>query len=352
MAKTHNFTSQRKKEHIDICLTDNALFREKTNGFENYDFLHYAITEVDIAEIAFETSFLNRKVSFPFLISCMTGGTTESEDINSQLAEAASELNIPLGVGSQRQAFENQDYHSTYRVIRQKAPGIPVLGNIGAAQLVKLENPSGVQSLVDLVEADAMVVHLNAAQELMQFNGGRAEGEPDFKGLLDSLEGIVKLLNVPVFVKEVGAGISGLAAKRLLDAGIKGIDVAGAGGTSWTAVESIRNKEEDSEFWDWGLPTSYCLRTVSELKRNNDFILIGSGGINSAFDAAKAYALGADFTASARIILQQLDKSGAEGVIQLIKSWFDTIKGIMFLTGSKNFFELRNNKLVKKEELY
>jgi isopentenyl-diphosphate delta-isomerase len=352
MAQTRDFTSQRKKEHIEICLTDDASFREKTTGFERYEFLHYAITEIDLSEINFNTHFQNRTVSYPFIISCMTGGTPEAENINAQLAEAAAELNIPLGVGSQRQSLENSDHHDTYRIIRQKAPKIPVMGNIGAAQLVKINSLPDIRKLADMVEADVMVVHLNAAQELMQYRSGKSEGEPYFKGLLKALESLSKLLDIPVFVKEVGAGISRAVAEKLLNAGVKGIDVAGAGGTSWTAVEALRNKEQDSQFWDWGLPTSYCLHTVNELRENHNFVLIGSGGINSSTDAAKAYALGADYTASARIILQQLDKHGVEGIINLIKQWFKDIKGIMFLTGSKSLNELKNNKLVKKEELY
>jgi len=151
----------------------------------------------------------------------------------------------------------------------------------------------------------------------------------------------------------VGAGISRTAAKKLLDAGVKGIDVAGAGGTSWTGVEILRNKNKGfSEFWDWGMPTSYCLRTVRELKKQYKFYLIGSGGINNAFDMAKAYALGADLTASARIILQILDKEGVKGVCKLIESWFETVKKIMFLTGSSSLNELRKNKLIKKNEFY
>lgn len=343
-----NSTSSRKKEHIDICLTDEPAFNSKTNGFEQYEFVHCAVTEVDISAINFDCLFFDKQISYPFLISCMTGGTSEAENINARLAEAAAELNIPIGVGSQRQALEDKQHHDSYKIIREKAGRIPVLGNIGGSQIVKMNSFDEIKFLIDLVEADAMVVHLNPAQELLQKNG-----EPDFAGLLKKLNKLNGEIKTPVIVKEVGAGISKQAAQKLIETGVSGIDVAGAGGTSWSAVEILRNKNsEDLEFWDWGLPTSYCIRTVYELKKNHNFLLIGSGGINDAVQAAKAFALGADLTASARIILHELEKSGTEGVISLITKWFDTIKKIMFLTGSNNLNELRKNKLIKKEELY
>ena len=348
MPEDHDLTSQRKKEHIELCLTDEVSFKEKTTGFERYDFVHYAITEVDISKIDFQTKFFNKKVNYPFLISCMTGGTSKAEDINAQLSVAANHLNIPLGVGSQRQALENKDYHDSYKIIRYNAPGIPILGNIGASQISSFKNFDPVKSLADLVEANVMVVHVNPLQELLQ-----KHGEPDFKGFLKKIEKLVKFLNIPVVVKEVGAGISKKAAAKLLETGVKGIDVAGAGGTSWAGVEILRTKGNNSnEFWDWGLPTSFCIREIYKLKKNYKFVLIGSGGVYNAFDIAKAFSLGADFTASARIILQTLYKNGVDGVISLVEGWFETVKKIMYLTGSDSLTDLRKNKLLKKEELY
>ncbi len=349
MSENQNSTSKRKKEHIELSLTNKVAFKEKTNGFEHYDFRHYAITEVEIFKIKFVQKFFRKKINYPFLISCMTGGTSEAENINAQLAIAANQLNIPLGVGSQRQALENNIYHHSYRIIRQNAPKIPILGNIGAAQIAIMKDFKSINFLVDLIEADAMVVHINPAQELLQ-----PGGEPNFKNLIKHIEKLVKVLNVPVMAKEVGAGISKEAAVRLLNAGVKGIDVAGAGGTSWTAIEILRskNKNVQDEFWDWGLPTSYCIKEIVKLKKKHDFLLIGSGGINNSIEAAKALALGSDMVASARIILQELNKNGTEGVIKLIESWFDTIKKIMFLTGSQNLNEFKNNKLILKKDLY
>ncbi len=345
MSESAANTSKRKSEHIKLCLTDDVVFRQKTNGFENYDFIHSAITEVDLNKISFQQRLFNKKINYPFLISCMTGGTTEAENINSLLAEVAEDLKIPIGVGSQRQALENAYFHNSYKVIRTKAKSVPVFGNIGAAQIIHL-NVKDIQKLVDMLEADAFVVHLNPLQELIQ-----PEGEPYFVGLLKKLELLSRKLSVPVIAKEVGSGIDKISAKKLLEAGVEGIDVAGAGGTSWAAVELIRKNNFENPFRDWGLPTSYCIRTVSELKKNYKFILIGSGGINNPSDMAKAFALGSDLTASARFVLQKLMNEGQENVKAMIESWFRYLKEVMFLTNSHKISELQKNKIQKKELL-
>ena len=348
MINSNENTPQRKKEHIELSLTDKVAFKDKTNGFDRYEFEHYAITEVDIKKINFKTKFFNKEINYPFLISCMTGGTTEAERINERLAIAANNLKIPLGVGSQRQALENSFYHESYKIIRKNAPGIPILGNIGAAQVCHSKAVDQIKFLINLIEANAFVIHINPLQELLQLNG-----EPYFKGFLKYLTTICKEIHIPVIVKEVGSGISKRSAQKLLNAGVKGIDVAGAGGTSWAGIEILRRHDTTyNRFWDWGLPTSYCLKTISELKKRKKFLLIGSGGINTGFDIAKAMVLGADITASARIILHTLDKEDVEGVEKTISGWFDTVKKIMFLTGCSTVNEFRKQKLLKKEELY
>jgi isopentenyl-diphosphate delta-isomerase len=343
-----NETSARKKEHLNLCLNEDVGFKTKTNGFEYYDFLHYAITEVEIEKIAFSTKLLRKKINYPFLISCMTGGTTEAENINAQLSLAAESLKVPIGVGSQRQAMEDKSFRNTYKIIRKNAPSVPVLGNIGAAEVVKYKSMDKFQGLVDLIEADALVIHVNPLQELIQ-----KEGNPNFKGLLKNISKLVKKINTPIIVKEVGSGLSFGAAKKLLDTGVKGIDVAGAGGTSWAGVEILRKKTIDENyFWDWGLPTSYCIKEISKLKKDYKFTLIGSGGINSSIDAAKAFALGSDLVASARSVLKELNVNGIKGVNKLIDNWFEDIKKIMFLTGSKNLNQLKVNKLIRKELIH
>jgi len=277
----------------------------------------------------------------------MTGGTSEAEKINERLASIAEEIKIPIGVGSQRQALENSDFHNSYKIIRKTAKNIPVLGNIGAAQLVQSKNIKNILSLIEMLKADAFVVHINPLQELLQNNG-----EPKFTGLLKSIEKLVKQSSVPIFAKEVGSGISKDAAKKLLNVGVKGIDVAGAGGTSWAGVELLRNKDKEIHFWDWGLPTSYCIKEIYPLKKKYNFTLIGSGGINSADDIAKAFALGSDLVGSARIILQTLINNGEEEVQKLIVNWFEYLKKIMYLTGSQILNQLKKNKIVKKENLF
>ena len=341
-------TSRRKKEHLNLCIDEDVGFKTKTNGFEFYDFMHYAITEVDIQKIDFSAKLFKKKINYPFLISCMTGGTNEAENINAQLALAAEEIKIPIGVGSQRAVMEDNNFEESYKIIRSNAPDVPVFGNIGAAEVVKFKSPDKFQKLVDLIEADALVIHINPLQELIQ-----PEGNPDFNGLLKNIKKMAKNIEVPIIVKEVGSGISFRAAKKLLDVGVKGIDVAGAGGTSWAGVEMLRKKStEDNYLWDWGLPTSFCIKEISKLKKSYKFILIGSGGINSNISAAKALALGADLIASARTVLKELDKNGIEGVKKLIENWFEDIKKIMFLTGSKDLNQLKRNKLIRKELIY
>lgn len=347
MKKSKSETSKRKKEHIELCLSDKVTFRSKTNGFEKYDFIHDALTEVDISKISFQTKLFSKKVNYPFLISCMTGGTEEAENINQRLAVIAEELKIPIGVGSQRQALENNDFHNSYKVIRKTAKGVPVLGNIGAAQIVQTRDLRKIISLIDMLEADAFVIHLNPLQELLQ-----KEGEPYFAGLLKKIEKLVAISPVPIVVKEVGSGISKSVSEKLLNVGVRGIDVAGAGGTSWAAVELLRKKSVENDFWDWGLPTSYCLKEIYPLKKKFKFVLIGSGGINSKRDLAIAFALGADLVASARIILQTLIQSGEDIVKSLIINYFEYLKGVMFLTGSKKLVELKQNKIIKKEEMF
>ena len=348
MNKIIDPTSKRKKEHLELSLTADVAFKNKSNGFEYYEFIHDATTEVELDKIYFKTKFFKKKINYPFIISCMTGGTEEAENINAQLAIVAEELKIPIGVGSQRQAIENKNFRNTYDIIRKNAKTVPVLGNLGAAELVKLKSFTSVKMMVDLIKADAFVIHLNPLQELLQ-----PEGTPCFSGLLKSLKRLVEEIDIPVIVKEIGAGISGKASKALLETGVKGIDVAGAGGTSWAAIEMLRNKSMTNDyFWDWGLPTSFCLKENLKLKKKYKFLLIGSGGINSAIDAAKAFALGADYVASARTILKELNSTGSEGVTNMITNWFETIKKIMFLTGSKSLKDLRKNKLLRRELIY
>lgn len=341
-------TSKRKKEHLEICLKKDVSFKYKTNGLDKYEFEHNALTETDINKIDLSSKFLQCRINYPFLISCMTGGTYESVNINKQLALAAERLNIPIGVGSQRQALENKEFINSFKVIREYAGNVPVLGNIGAAQVAESVNPAGlIDNLAKMIDADAVVIHLNPLQELFQ-----KAPLPNFKGLLKAIEKACAKSKVPVIVKEVGAGISASAALKLINAGVKAIDVAGAGGTNWAAVEMIRNKNNNEYFKDWGLTTSYCIKEIAPLKKKHKFTLIASGGISSGADIAKSIALGADMAASANVLLKRAAADGADGVVELIEEWFNDVKKIMFLTGADNLKELSKVKLIKKEEMY
>jgi len=342
-----NKISDRKKEHLQICIEQNPIYSSKSTGFENYDFVHCAITEVDIHQIDLSSSFFNQGINYPFLISCMTGGTEEADNINCLLATVAYELNIPIGVGSQREMLKNSTNISSYKAVKKNAGNVPVISNLGAAQIVQIKDVSQIQRLIDTIGASAFVIHLNPLQELFQ-----KEGQTNFSGLLKNIEKVVKLISIPIIVKEVGAGIDGGTAKKLLELGVQGIDVAGAGGTSWSAVEMLRNGSyEENEFWNWGLPTAYCVRTVSKLKQHYEFTLISSGGIKSGIDIAKSLALGADLTAAARVVLKKLADTNVEGVIEMINAWMNDLKKVMYLTGSSNLENLKNGKVYKKEFL-
>jgi len=346
MAKNKE-TIKRKKEHIELCLDEDVGFSTITNGFEKYEFIHNAITEVDYQKINLQTKLLKQKINYPFLISCMTGGTVEAERINEHLAIVADQLNIPIGVGSQRQALESDEHYKSYTIIKNNAGSVPIFSNIGAAQVAAIKDISQYQKIIDLVNASALVIHVNPLQELLQ-----KKGEPNFTGLLKNISKLTKKLEVPVFIKEVGSGISGKAAKKILETGVKGIDVAGAGGTSWAQVELKRNKQGDEYFRNWGLPTSYCLNQIKPLRKSYKFTLISSGGISNGIEIAKSIVMGADLAASARPILKKVMNEGVDGVVNLIQEWFEDVKKIMYLTGCKNLIELSKQKLIRKSETY
>lgn len=342
-----NNTSKRKDEHIQICLNDNVSYR-KSNGFEKYQFIHDATTEVKIEEINLNTSFLGKDISFPIIISSMTGGTNRAGKLNEKLAKAAQELNIAIGVGSQRASMESPKSISSYKVMREIAPSIPIMSNIGAAQIVKLKNFDLLRIIIDDIAADGLIIHLNPLQELIQ-----KEGETNFSGLLTRISEIKKELSLPIIVKEVGSGINQTSARRLLDSGVDVIDVAGAGGTSWAAVELLRNPDSENDYFrEWGLRTSYCISEVSKLKSEYQFKLVSSGGIENFVDITKSLALGADLVGSARSILKVVETFGIIGVIDLINSWVIGIKKIMFLTGSRTLEELKEEKIIRSEQLY
>jgi isopentenyl-diphosphate delta-isomerase len=275
----------------------------------------------------------------------MTGGYREAMRINRLLAEACAEAGIGMGVGSQRQALEDATFHRTFSIVRDVARDVPIIGNIGAAEVATLHTAAPVARLAELIRADAFAVHLNPLQELLQ-----PEGSPAFRGVLRGIALLTRELPIPVIVKEIGAGISQDVARRLLDAGVRIIDVAGAGGTSWAGVEILRTdaRRRKETFWDWGIPTADAVKGVAAFRTGHpDLTVIASGGIASGMDVAKSLALGADLAASARPVLQTLARSGVKGVCALFADWTRELRGAMFLTGSLTPGELRNAHLVE-----
>jgi isopentenyl-diphosphate delta-isomerase len=336
-------TSRRKREHVNLVLNRDVGFQAKTAGFERWDFEHNALPELDFSQIDTTTTFLSKRLSMPLMVSCMTGGYRNAHAINRQLAEACEELQIAMGVGSQRQALEDTSYHKTFSVVREVAPTIPLIGNMGAAEVARLQDVSPVERLVDMIRADAFAVHLNPLQEFLQ-----PEGNPEFNGVQHGIELLAKHLSVPVIVKEVGAGISASVAKRLIDVGVRIVDVAGAGGTSWAGIEIMRRNEHElaDAFWDWGIPTAEAIVQISNLKPGNpSLVLIASGGIANGVHIAKSLALGADLAAAARPVLQALHKRGRRGVLDLVRLWQRELKGCMFLVGAATVAQLQQVKL-------
>ena len=343
-------TTSRKRDHVELTVKKDVAFKMKTSGFEEWEFVHNALPEINLSDVDPSTMFLGKKLSFPFMVSCMTGGYPEAEKINRQLAEVCEEYHLAMGVGSQRQAIENTTYHRSFSIVRSAAPSIPIIGNIGAPEVAVLKDISSIQRLAELIGADAFAVHLNPLQEFLQ-----PEGNTNFRGVLNGIEKLVKGLSIPVIVKEIGAGISFDVAQRLTDVGVRVIDVAGAGGTSWAGVEILRradNKKVDwNPFWDWGIRTTDALQEVVPLKRNilPSLTIISSGGISNGIDCAKSIALGADMTASARPMLKALMNGGKKELREKIDQLLLEFKGAMFLTGTPSIEKLQFSESLKRK---
>ena len=341
-------TAERKHSHVDICLNREVCFDLQSTGLGAYRFEHNAVPEIDASAIDLSTEFLGKKIGLPIMISSMTGGYGDALALNRTLAEAAERFQIPLGVGSMRQALEGSSHRESFSIVRKSAPTAPIYANIGAPEVAAGLSREQLSTLVDLIEADALIVHLNPAQELFQ-----PEGSTDFKGFLDKLNDLAATISVPVIAKEVGCGISAQAARKLADAGVKAIDVAGAGGISWQKVEEHRyldrfgSEERYSpsalgELLNWGIPTSECLTSISALKQRElkygAIGVISSGGIRNGLDVAKSLALGADIAASARHMLVALHAGTLD---EMIRAWSSDLKAAMFLTGSATIEELK-----------
>lgn len=298
---------KRKTDHIDLVLKQRREKQEKISPWDEIQLTHNALPEKDLLNFDLSTEFLGRQLRRPFLISSMTGGPFKAERINAHLAEAAEELGIALGVGSQRIALLSAGNSGLNERLRKWAPNTPLYANLGAAQLREDFSLAEVQRAVDMIEADALIIHLNSLQELMQ-----EDGDTDWRGLLAAIETLVACLEVPVIAKEVGMGISAATAVRLVNAGVQAIDVAGKGGTNFIEVEasrsaSVKLRALGEVFKDWGITTPDA---VTAVRANLPAVpLIASGGIRHGLDAAKAIKLGANIVAQAGPVLQAATES-------------------------------------------
>lgn len=332
----------RKGDHLDIVLSPRYEVKRADAGFAAIRFEHEALPELRFDEIDLSTTFLGRPLRAPLLISSMTGGPERARRINAHLAEAAETLGIAFAVGSQRIAIEGRGSAGLDRSLRRLAPSMPILSNIGGAQLVLGYGVDEARRAVEMIGADGLIVHLNPLQEAVQEGGDR-----NWCGVLAAIEALVSQLGRPVIVKEVGAGISGAAARRLAEAGVAAIDVAGAGGTSWAAVEAERTADPDRAatallFADWGIPTT---RAIADVRRAcPDLCVIGSGGIRNGLDAAKAIRLGADLAGQAAAGLTSAEDS-AEAAIAHFSAVIEQLRIACFCTGSKDLAALRTAPL-------
>ncbi len=329
----------RKAEHLRINLEEDVAFPRLTTGLERYRFIPNALPEIALDDVDLTTTFLGRKLRLPLLISSMTGGTEQARRINYHLAEGAQAAGIALGLGSMRAALEDPSLAATFRV-RRLAPDIPILANLGAAQLNAGFDLAHCRQAVEMVEADALILHLNPLQEALQ-----SDGDTNWRGLLPKIEAVCRGLGAPVIVKEVGWGISAGVARRLADVGVAAIDIAGAGGTSWSQVERHRAPNEHrrrlcAQFADWGLPTAEALVQVRAAVPH--LPLIASGGLRSGLDLAKALALGADLGGLAHPFLEAAARS-AQAVADLAAEIGEALRIALFCLGLTDLEALKGS---------
>jgi isopentenyl-diphosphate delta-isomerase len=332
-----SLNSQRKLDHIRLSLDESVQFKDVSTGFAAYHFIHEALPEIDLAEVDPSLVLFGRRLRAPLLVTSMTGGVEEARVINHNLALACQRLGLGMGVGSQRAGIERPDLAPTYQV-RDVAPDILLFANLGAVQLNYGYGLRECRQAVDMIGADALILHLNPLQEAIQ-----PEGNTNFAHLLDRIGEICAGLHVPVIVKEVSWGISETTARRLAAVGVKGLGVAGAGGTSWSEVERRRWKTPDmddvaSAFANWGIPTAESIRMAR--RGAPDLPIIASGGIRSGVDVAKAIALGATAAAIGQPLLRPALES-ADAVTLALTRRLTELRIAMFCVGARTFTDLQ-----------
>ena len=333
---------KRKADHIRINLDEDVSFKAITTGLEKYYFMHRALPELNLAEIDISAEFLGHSLTTPILISSMTGGTSGAKRLNLMLAEAAQEVGIAMGIGSQRAAIEDETLAASYEV-RSAAPDILLFANVGAVQLNYGYGIDQCKRAVEMLQADALILHFNALQEAVQ-----PEGDDDFSDLYRKVEAVCRGVGVPVIAKEVGWGFAADDARRLAQCGVAAIDVAGAGGTSWSQVEmhrapTARHARVAGAFLDWGIPTSdsiqYCREGAPQLP------VIASGGIKTGIDIAKCISLGANLGGLAGDFLKAVDADGVAGAVELAGAISDELRVAMFCAGVPTLEKLAQTPL-------
>lgn len=337
-------TEQRKIEHLIVCSEEEVEAKALTTGFEDVFLIHRAIPEIDMDEVNTSVELFGRALSAPFIITAMTGGAPETAPLNEKLAKAAKRTGIGIGVGSQRAAIEDPSLEHTYRIIRDNAPENLVIANLGAPQFSKGYGTIEAEKAIAMVDADCLAIHLNALQEAIQ-----PEGDTNYSGVLYRLKELSDTLETPIIAKETGAGICSEDARRLEQAGVAGIDISGAGGTSWAGVEAIRaknRKQLDREqlgmlFWDWGIPTAV---TTIEVVTTIQGVVLSSGGIRTGLDVAKALALGANAAGAALPFLKVAVTP--EKIEKRIIEYINGLKITMFLTGCRTIQDLQKRSKV------
>lgn len=331
--------SQRKQDHISAFLTDPDVDR-KSSEFDQIKLIHRALPELDYAQVSTETDFLGKTLSFPLLISSMTGGQqTQLSHLNQRLAEAAEACQVAMAVGSQRVMITQPEAKASFQ-LRQYAPTVPLIANMGAVQLNYGFGLVQAEAMIDALEADALYLHLNPLQELIQ-----PEGDTNFAKLIDKIANLQAQLSIPVLLKEVGCGFSALDFQKLQGKGIKWIDVAGQGGSSWSRVESHRSLDTQAQslgllLQDWGVSTVESLRQAQAYRY--DFQLIASGGIRNGLDMVKSVIMGAQICGIAAPLLKPALES-TDAVIQQIERYRNTFQAVQFLLGAAQVSNLRFN---------
>jgi len=337
---------QRKADHIKINLEQDVR-SALTSGLEKYHFTHEALPELDLNRVDPSLSLFGKKLNAPILISSMTGGTEEAGEINQRLAEAAQEVGVAMGVGSQRAALEHPEQTPTFSITREVAPDILLFANLGAVQLNYGYGIDHCRRAVDMIQADALILHLNPLQEAVQ-----DAGDVNFAGLAKKIEEVCKQIEVPVIAKEVGWGISEKTAKLLADCGVSAIDVAGAGGTSWSQVEMHRAPDEFTRqlaatFVGWGIPTAESILNAKRAVPGT--LIFASGGIKDGLDIAKCIALGATLGGMAGQFLKAAAVS-TEKAVEMMKLTKRQIEVTMFASGVGTLEGLKAGKLVKVDK--